>query len=178
MDEVVAEAERMGLRWGRPDGALVSRAAVVAEARSWLGTPFVHQHDAKGVGVDCGGLIRGVSVALGLIPANYREMVPARLRGYARQPEGDLGMKLCDHYWRRIPFEQVQPGDVVLVRWGQSPPQHGAIVGSHPKSGLSLIHALGPMAPNKVVEHSIRWLGSGGPNGPRFVAAYALPGVA
>jgi cell wall-associated NlpC family hydrolase len=29
------------------------RAAVVAEARSWLGTPFHHQGRVKAAGVDC-----------------------------------------------------------------------------------------------------------------------------
>jgi NlpC/P60 family putative phage cell wall peptidase len=36
------------------------RAAVLAEARDWLGTPYVHQASAKGQGADCLGLVRGV----------------------------------------------------------------------------------------------------------------------
>lgn len=35
-------------------------ARVVAEARSWLGTPYVHQASARGAGTDCLGLLRGV----------------------------------------------------------------------------------------------------------------------
>jgi NlpC/P60 family putative phage cell wall peptidase len=38
----------------------VSRAAIVAEARSWIGTPYRHQASLKGAGADCLGLIRGV----------------------------------------------------------------------------------------------------------------------
>ncbi|MGH1367266.1 MAG: NlpC/P60 family protein [Maritimibacter sp.] len=38
-----------------PDGA-----ALIAEARSWLGTPYVHQASRKGAGTDCLGLIRGL----------------------------------------------------------------------------------------------------------------------
>ena len=38
----------------------VVRAAVLAEARSWLGTPYRHQASRKGVGCDCLGLVRGV----------------------------------------------------------------------------------------------------------------------
>ena len=34
------------------------RAAEIA--RSWIGTPYVHQGSAQGVGTDCLGLIRGV----------------------------------------------------------------------------------------------------------------------
>ena len=32
----------------------------VAIARSWLGTPYVHQASQKGAGTDCLGLIRGI----------------------------------------------------------------------------------------------------------------------
>ena len=40
--------------------ANVTRAAIVAEARSWIGTPYRHQGSLKGAGCDCLGLIRGV----------------------------------------------------------------------------------------------------------------------
>ncbi|MGB3406868.1 MAG: peptidase [Jannaschia sp.] len=33
---------------------------VVETARSWLGTPYLHQASARGAGTDCLGLIRGV----------------------------------------------------------------------------------------------------------------------
>jgi len=42
----------------------VSRTDVVAEARTWLGTPFKHQGCLKGVACDCIGLIKGVGLAL------------------------------------------------------------------------------------------------------------------
>jgi cell wall-associated NlpC family hydrolase len=35
-------------------------SAIVAEARSWIGTPYQHQASLKGVGCDCLGLLRGV----------------------------------------------------------------------------------------------------------------------
>ena len=38
----------------------ISRDAIVAEATSWLGTPYRHQAWLKGVGCDCLGLLRGV----------------------------------------------------------------------------------------------------------------------
>ncbi len=42
------------------------RAAVVAEARSWIGTPYHNCADIKGVGVDCGMLLVRVFVDTGL----------------------------------------------------------------------------------------------------------------
>ena len=35
-------------------------SAVVAEARRWIGTPYVHQASSFQAGCDCLGLIRGV----------------------------------------------------------------------------------------------------------------------
>lgn len=35
-------------------------AAIVSEARSWIGTPYRHQASLKGIGCDCLGLVRGV----------------------------------------------------------------------------------------------------------------------
>src|SRR6185437_15824401 len=45
---------------------VAQRAAVVAEARSWIGTPYHNCADIKGTGVDCGMLIVRVFVATGL----------------------------------------------------------------------------------------------------------------
>jgi NlpC/P60 family putative phage cell wall peptidase len=39
---------------------MVSPAVVVAAARAWLGTPYVHQASTCGAGTDCLGLVRGV----------------------------------------------------------------------------------------------------------------------
>lgn len=38
----------------------VSGDDVVAIARSWCGTPYLHQASLKGVGCDCLGLVRGI----------------------------------------------------------------------------------------------------------------------
>jgi len=36
------------------------RCSIIAEARSWIGTPYHHQAALKGVGYDCLGFVRGV----------------------------------------------------------------------------------------------------------------------
>ncbi len=43
------------------------RAAFIAEARTWLGTPFRDQADVKGGGVDCGMLLVRAAVDTGLV---------------------------------------------------------------------------------------------------------------
>jgi len=48
--------------------ATIQRAAVVAEARRWIGTPYHHQADVLGAGVDCGMLLVRVYVDTGVVP--------------------------------------------------------------------------------------------------------------
>ncbi|OZA75834.1 MAG: peptidase P60, partial [Azorhizobium sp. 39-67-5] len=36
------------------------RAAILAEARGWIGTPYCHRASVRGEGADCLGLGRGV----------------------------------------------------------------------------------------------------------------------
>jgi NlpC/P60 family putative phage cell wall peptidase len=38
----------------------LTRAAIVAIARGWIGTPYHHQASERGLGADCLGLVRGV----------------------------------------------------------------------------------------------------------------------
>ena len=48
-------------------GEAAERAAVVAAARAWIGTPYHHMADIKGVGVDCAMLLVRVYCDLGLV---------------------------------------------------------------------------------------------------------------
>jgi NlpC/P60 family putative phage cell wall peptidase len=43
---------------------MIDRAAIVAEARTWIGTLYHHQASVKGIGCDCLGLVREVWRAL------------------------------------------------------------------------------------------------------------------
>ncbi len=38
----------------------LTRAAAVAAARAWIGTPYHHQAALRGAGCDCLGLVRGI----------------------------------------------------------------------------------------------------------------------
>ena len=74
---------------------MTTRADVVAEARTWLGTKWIHQHRAKGQGVDCAGLIICVVRDLGLLSADFD------INGYSRMPDGTL-LAVCDEHMDRI----------------------------------------------------------------------------
>lgn len=145
---------------------MTTRADVVRVAREWLGTPYLHQHRAKGVGVDCAGLLIGVARELGLTTADFD------IRGYARQPDGSL-MSTCGTLLLPIRVQDMQPGDLVAMRF-EDEPCHLAIVGDYPVAGhLSLIHALGTRdGHGRVVEHRLDER-----NRAKVVGAFKFPGV-
>ena len=54
------------------------RAAVIAEAMTWRGTPFAHRSSVKGGGVDCAQLLRCVFVACGVVPDFESPVYPSQ----------------------------------------------------------------------------------------------------
>lgn len=171
-DDLIEATRAKGLCWGRQDGVLVTRDDFVQEARAWIGTPFLHQADKKGVATDCGGLVRGVSVVLGLIPVDYRRYFPDEVAAYGRRGKGNLGLGLCELFWKRIGVHAAKAGDVIVFKWKSGPPQHIGVLADYRHGGLSVIHALGPASPNKVLEQRLDelWMG-------RAVAAFHIAGV-
>jgi cell wall-associated NlpC family hydrolase len=100
------------------------RAAVVAEACAWIGTPYQHQADVKGAGVDCGMLLVRVFVDCGLVP-------PFDPRPYSndwymhRSEEKYLGFVLE----RVAEVEQPLFGDVAVFRHGRTYSHGGVVIG-------------------------------------------------
>lgn len=99
------------------------RASIVAEALSWLRTPYHHQARIKGVGVDCVWLLIEVFKTVGIVAADFD---PGNYAGewYFHQTEEIYLTGVIGHA-RRI--EAPQPGDVALYRFGHCV-SHGAIV--------------------------------------------------
>lgn len=144
--------------------ATVTPADVVAEARTWIGTSFMHQARVRGVGVDCVGLVIGVARALGLVEPTLD------ITGYPRSPDGRSMLAVCDQHMRRVDAPAL--GCVLVVRH-EIDPQHMGIVGDYVHGGLSLIHALGTRdGRGRVVEHRLDESTLA-----RLIAVYALPGV-
>jgi hypothetical protein len=143
---------------------MTTRSEIVAAARSLNGTPY-HAHGRKpGVGIDCPGV---PIVTCWLVnPHEWGTDVP----WYPMQPDGTLLSK-CDGYMQRVKQADMQPGDLIVVRWGKQP-HHMGIVGDV-KNRLTIIHAEN-WKYRKVVEHRLCF----GDNAMRFVAAFKLPGVA
>ena len=98
------------------------RAAIVAAARSWIGTPYHNCADIKGVGVDCGMLLVRVFVDTGLCAPFDPRPYPIDWHLH-RGDERYLGF-IFD---RGREVTEPQPGDVMVLRYGRSY-AHGGIV--------------------------------------------------
>ncbi len=115
--------------------SVVSRAAIVAEARRWLGTPYQHQASVIGVGTDCLGLLRGVWRALiGPEP----EKAPPYTPDWAEARGSDDLMEAARKWLREIPISEARAGDVLLFRMGLGAPAKHVGIAS---GGDRIIHA-------------------------------------
>ena len=142
----------------------LGRAAIVAAARGWIGTPYHHQASLKHVGCDCLGLVRGL----------WRELVgpePEGLPAYSPDwAEADRSERLLaagDRHFARVDVAAAQPGDVLLFRWRDgAAAKHLAILTAPDR----IVHAYD--AAKMVAEVSLVpfWR-------RRIVAAFRFPGV-
>lgn len=85
----------------------------IAEARLWIGTPYVHQAAMRGAGTDCLGLLRGVWAALcGAEP----ETVPAYTEDWAETGNTEELWQAARRWLVEVPIGQVAAGDILLFR--------------------------------------------------------------
>jgi NlpC/P60 family putative phage cell wall peptidase len=112
------------------------RMAVVAAARSWIGTPYHHAADIKGAGCDCAMLLVRVFCDLGLLE-------PFDPRPYTRDwmmhrdDERYLGFLLARAREVSVPAQ----GDVIVFRYGRCFSHGGIVTGTTP---LTIVHAFAP----------------------------------
>lgn len=114
---------------------------VIAAARSALDTPFRHQGRVAGVGLDCAGEFVHACRELALPVIDEQ--------GYGRNPYKGLLEQCIERqpFLYRVPKEQMQAGDVLLMRF-DGEPQHIAI-----HAGETMIHAYEKSG--RVVEHRL-----------------------
>lgn len=115
------------------------RAAVVAEARSWLRTPFVQNARVKGCGVACGPLLVASYVPLWLDtgwPLPVLEPFPKDWHCHTRD---ERFLRVVEAFAREV--DAPQQGDIVMFRLGGAtrPYSHAAIVIEWPGR---IIHAM------------------------------------
>jgi cell wall-associated NlpC family hydrolase len=108
------------------------RAAVVAAARTWLGTPYHHMGRVKGAGVDCLMLLAEVYAAAGIVP---HISIPFYPPDWNLHRDAERYLEGVIHYAHEVAGPP-EPGDVALFKFGRCF-AHGAIVVAWP----ALIHA-------------------------------------
>jgi NlpC/P60 family putative phage cell wall peptidase len=142
---------------------MITRHAILAEARDWIGTPYRHQASTKGAGCDCLGLVRGVWRALyGVEP----EPAPAYTPDWAEREGAETLRDAARRHLQEISVEAAAPGDVLLFRMdARSPMKHAAILDEEDR----LIHAYWARA--VVRSRFAPWWRA------RCAAAFAFPGV-
>ena len=103
------------------------RRRIVAEARKWIGTPYLHQASLIGVGCDCLGLVRGI----------WRELLgeePEETPNYSAdwgEVSGTESMLTAANRWfRPISTSEVSQGDLLLFRWKNAAVVHHAGIAS------------------------------------------------
>ena len=108
------------------------RDAVVAEAASWIGTPFHHAARVKGAGVDCLMLLAEVYERTGVV-AHIRP--PFYVPDWHLHRNAERYLEGLLHYARPLDGPP-RAGDIALFKFGRTL-SHGAIVTEWPR----LIHA-------------------------------------
>ena len=115
---------------------VAERAAVIAAARSWIGTPYHHAADIKGAGCDCAMLLVRVFCDLGLA-------APFDPRPYTR----DWMMHRDDERYLGFLFAHAREvatpglGDVIVFRYGRCFSHGGIVTATNP---LRIVHAFAP----------------------------------
>ncbi|MEK4035651.1 NlpC/P60 family protein [Methylocystis sp. IM3] len=142
----------------------VTRTAIVAAARRWIGTPYLHQASLMHVGCDCLGLVRGVWRA---VIGDEPEEAPPYTPDWAEA----LGCEtLLDAAGRH--FEPAAPGgfcagDILVFRFRDDlPAKHLGIA----TSSTHMVHAHSGACVAEVAIGA-HWR-------KRITAVFAFPGVA
>lgn len=107
---------------------MLTRKCVVAEARTWLGTPYHLQACLKGVGVDCAMLLAGVAHGCGMCsqPFPPRRYSPQwALHAYR---ETLMETMVASGLVVPLPLTDVGLADIVGFRWGAGVLSHVGLI--------------------------------------------------
>lgn len=99
---------------------------VIAEAGSWVGTPYRDQGRRRGVGCDCLGLVLGVyGTIYGFVPDTTRTYSP----DWAEAGGEDVLLDGARRFLLERAVGDAVPGDVLIFRWRPHlPAKHAGIL--------------------------------------------------
>lgn len=143
----------------------IDRQAIVDETLRWVGTPYQHVQGLKGPhgGVDCVYLLYGVAQAVGALPQTAARPVYSA-QAHLHQTQEHYRTALEAVGCQPVAWSDRQPGDILLVRFGQVASHAAILVGPD-----EIVHA---HARHGVVRQRIP-----GSWWARLVAIYRFPGV-
>ena len=123
--------------------------AVIAAARLWFGTPYLHQASTQGAGADCLGLARGVWRALhGAEPF----VIPPYTRDWGEAGGRETLAEAAAMFLIDVPLAEAAPGCLVLFRMApHAPAKHCGILSTRDRAP-TFIHAYEGAG---VVEHDL-----------------------
>ena len=146
-----------------PVDYVLKRRDIVAMAQAWVGVPYRHQGRNRKEGVDCAGLLFGVS-------DDFGHHVEVSL-GYSTMPQRAMILDpMNKHCWKPLRQDPLIPGDIgVFWGWNRAEPQHFAFIGGQ-HGRLTVIHSYSKYM--KVVEQSMNsmWM-------KKFHCLYCLAGT-
>ncbi len=91
----------------------MNRGPIILEARSWIGTPYLHQASVKGAGADCLGLVRGIWRAL---HSGEPEVIPAYTADWAEPAKDEALWRAARRWLHEHDRADERVGDVLLFR--------------------------------------------------------------
>ncbi len=102
-------------------------SAVLAIARAWLGTPYLHQSSVQGVGCDCLGLARGIWRAL---HGDEPWEVPPYSRDWGEAGRREVLVEAARAALIEVPLVDSGPGALILFRMAKgAPAKHCGFLG-------------------------------------------------
>lgn len=108
-----------------------ARQQVVAEALSWLGTPYHHRGAIKGVGVDCAQILVEVYSSVGLIE---RIDVGNYPKDWHLHRDEERYINWMKQHARKV--DKPQAGDIALFKFGRTTSHSAIVIDDH-----TLLHA-------------------------------------
>lgn len=143
---------------------MTTRADIVASARRWIGTPYLHQASLLHVGCDCLGLLRGVwRETMGAEP----EAPPPYTPDWGEALREETLLDAMRRHFTPIPVSEFQEGDVLVFRFrAHLPAKHIGIATS--RTHMAHAHSGACVTETPIGAH---WR-------KRIAAVFAFPGLA
>jgi NlpC/P60 family putative phage cell wall peptidase len=112
---------------------------VVALARTWIGTPYLHQGSCRGAGADCLGLVRGIWRE---VRGHEPEQVPPYTADWSELGGEERLLLAARRHLEPVPLMMALPGDVLVLRMSDAGlAKHLGILATDAQGFRTLIHA-------------------------------------